>query len=138
MKNEMTLTDVEYNQRKRVTRKEEFLNAMDKIIPWQKWIEKIDKFYYHNKLGRKARDIETMLRMYLMQIWFNLSDEGIEDAIYDSYVEKVLLSMNKRKHFADFNREKLKDYETYLSVIRGFQQRFGLMQYNIKKPAYFL
>lgn len=30
-------------------------------------------------------DIEKMLRMYLMQSWFNLSDEGIEDAIYDSY-----------------------------------------------------
>ena len=40
MKNEMTLTDVEYNQRKRVTKKEEFLNSMDKIIPWKKWIEK--------------------------------------------------------------------------------------------------
>ena len=30
-----------------------------------------------------------MLRMYLMQIWFNLSDEGIEDAIYDSYAMRT-------------------------------------------------
>ena len=61
-------------------------------------------------------------------------------AIYDSYVEKVLVSMNSRKdkHFANFKREDLKDYETYMSVIRAFQQRFGLMQYNIKQLDQYL
>lgn len=59
-------------------------------------------------------------------------------AIYDSYVEKVLLSMNKRKHFADFNREKLKDYETYMDVIEAFQQEFGLMKYDIKQLDQYL
>ena len=59
-------------------------------------------------------------------------------AIYDSYVEKVLLSMNKRKHFANFNREDLKDYETYISVIRAYQQTFGLMNYNIKQLDQYL
>ena len=39
--------------------------------------------------GRPAKGIEKMLRMYLLQIWFSLSDEGLEDAIYDS------LSMQK-------------------------------------------
>ena len=33
-------------------------------------------------------------------------------AIYDSYVEKVLVSMNIRKHFAEFKQEELKDYVT--------------------------
>ena len=59
-------------------------------------------------------------------------------AIYDSYVEKVLLSMNKREHFANFKREDLRDYETYMSVIRAFQQRFGLMDYNIKQLDQYL
>ncbi|UKI12830.1 MAG: transposase [Oscillospiraceae bacterium] len=36
-------------------------------------------------MGDLFGGIETMLRMYLMQTWFNLSDEGTEDAIYDSY-----------------------------------------------------
>ena len=35
--------------------------------------------------------LETMLRMYLMQNWFGLSDEGIEDAVYDSYAMKRFL-----------------------------------------------
>ena len=59
-------------------------------------------------------------------------------AIYDSYVEKVLISMNIRKHFAYFKREELKDYVTYMSVIRAFQQSFGLMQYNIKQLDQYL
>ena len=44
----------------------------------------IRPFYFANKRGRKPIGIETMLRMYLMQIGFSLSDEGIEDSIYDS------------------------------------------------------
>lgn len=59
-------------------------------------------------------------------------------AIYDSYVEKVLLAMNKRERFAEFRQEDLKDYEKYMSIIKAFQQRFGLMQYNIKKLDQYL
>ena len=43
---------------------------------------------------RPVRGIETMLRMYLMQTWFNLSDEGTEDAIYDSYAMRSFLGIN--------------------------------------------
>ena len=59
-------------------------------------------------------------------------------AIYDSYVEKVLLSMNSRQHFANFKHEEMKDYETYMSVIGAFQQKFRLMQYNIKQLDQYL
>ena len=56
-------------------------------------------------------------------------------AIYDSYVEKVLVSMNCRqhKHYANFKREDLKNYETYMTVIEAFQQEFGLVEYDIKQ-----
>ena len=56
-------------------------------------------------------------------------------AIYDSYVEKVLVSMNCRqhKHYANFKREDLKNYETYMTVIEAFQQKFGLVEYDIKQ-----
>ena len=61
-------------------------------------------------------------------------------AIYDNYVEKVLVSMNSRKdkHFYNFKREDLKDYDTYMSVIEAFQQKFGLMKYNIKRLDQYL
>ena len=59
-------------------------------------------------------------------------------AIYDSYVEKVLLTMNRREPLANFKQEDLKDYDTYMSVIRAFQQKFGLMQYTIKQLDQYL
>lgn len=59
-------------------------------------------------------------------------------AIYDSYVEKVLLTMNKREPFANFKQENLKDYDTYMNVIKAFQQKFGLMQYTIKQLDQYL
>ena len=59
-------------------------------------------------------------------------------AIYDSYVEKVLVSMNSRDHFMDFKQEELKDYETYMSVVDAFKKRYGLTQYNIKRLDQYL
>ena len=56
--------------------------------PWATWVGLIEPHYYSDrpgKTGRKAKPVATMLRMYLLQVWFNLSDEGVEDAIYDSY-----------------------------------------------------
>jgi transposase, IS5 family len=47
----------------------------------------IEPHYYADrpgKMGRKAKPIAPMLRVYLLQIWFNLLDEGVEDTIYDS------------------------------------------------------
>lgn len=52
-------------------------------------------------------------------------------SIYDSYVEKVLLSMNEKYNFASFKKEDLKDYYKYMDVISCFQQKFGL-RYNPK------
>ena len=94
MKDQLTMTDAEYAGRKRITRREEFLDKMDEIIPWKRWVEMIRPHYPSGKRGRPVRGIETMLRMYLMQVWFNLSDVGIEDAIYDSYAMRKFLGIN--------------------------------------------
>ena len=57
----------------------------------------IAPFYPTGKRGMPPKEIECMLRMYLLQNWFNLSDEGIEDAIYDSYSMKQFLCIDFRK-----------------------------------------
>ena len=80
-----TFTDVEYSCRKKKTKREEFLEIMDEIIPWDEWVRVIEPYYPSGKRGRPPMGIEKMLRMYLLQIWFNLSDPATEDAIYDSY-----------------------------------------------------
>ena len=78
---------------------------MDEIIPWKEWSEIIHPYYYQNTLGRRAKEIETMLRMYLMQNWFHLSDEGVEDAIYDSYAMRKFMQL-------DFSKESVPDATT--------------------------
>lgn len=80
-----SFSDMEYRCRKKKTKREEFLEIMDEIIPWDEWISLIVPYYPAGKRGRPPIEIEIMLRMYLLQCWFTLSDEGVEDAIYDSY-----------------------------------------------------
>lgn len=104
---QQTFTDIEYSNRKRMTKRETFLNSMDEIIPWEYWVQMIRPFYPSGKRGRPPRGIETMLRMYLMQIWFSLSDEGMEDAIYDSYAMRSFLHI-------DFMKEQVPDATTLL------------------------
>lgn len=52
---------------------------MDEIIPWDEWAEFVRPYYPDGRRGRPTKGIEKMLRMYLLQVWFNLSDEGVED-----------------------------------------------------------
>ena len=47
-----SFTDVEYGQRRRVTRREKFLTMMDEVIPWPEWVELIRPVYYDKKRGR--------------------------------------------------------------------------------------
>jgi IS5 family transposase len=67
---------------------------MDAVIPWQAWVGLIEPFYYDGKRGRKPKPVETMLRMYLLQVWFSLSDEGVEDAVYDSYAMRRFMKLD--------------------------------------------
>jgi IS5 family transposase len=80
---------------------------MDEIIPWQEWVELIRPYYFKGERGRLPRGIELMLRMYLLQIWFNLSDEMAEDSIYDSYAMRNFLGL-------DFLEEQAPDATTLL------------------------
>lgn len=84
-----SLSEVEYSQRRRVPKREAFLDQMDRVVPWTDWVELIRPFYYDKSRGRKPIPVETMLRMYLLQVWFHLSDEGVEDQINDSFAMRV-------------------------------------------------
>lgn len=77
--------DLESAGQRRKTRREAFLEQMDATVPWAEWLALIRPHYYSGRgPGRPPRDLETMLRMYLVQVWFHLSDEGCEDAVLDS------------------------------------------------------
>jgi transposase, IS5 family len=91
---QQTFSDIEYGKRKKKTKREEFLDIMEEIIPWVEWVEFINPYYPNGARGRPPRGIEKMLRMYLLQNWFTLSDVGIEDTIYDSYAMRKFMKLN--------------------------------------------
>ena len=69
--------------KKRQTRREGFLFEMETVTPWSTLVALIEPHYPKAGQGRRPRGLETMLRIYFMQQWFNLSDPGMEDALYD-------------------------------------------------------
>src|SRR4030043_1735746 len=79
----MSFASLAYENKKKKTRREQFLEEMDKVIPWSELIQVIDKHYPKAGNGRKQMPIERMLRIYFMQQWYALSDPAMEDALYD-------------------------------------------------------
>ena len=74
-----------FEKYRKTTRKEKFLNDMDRIIPWKELMALIEPFYPKPKgAGRRPVGVERMLRIYFLQHWFQLSDPGAEEALYDT------------------------------------------------------
>ena len=66
------------------TKKKEFLEQIDRIIPWSEWIALIKPCYYKGERGNKPYDLELMLRIYLVQNLYNLSDMATVAEVIDS------------------------------------------------------
>ena len=66
------------------TKKREFLAEIDRIVPWEKWISIIKPYYYKGERGNKPYDLERMLRIYLVQNLYNLSDMAAVAEVIDS------------------------------------------------------
>ena len=82
-----TFADLEYEAKKRVTRREKFLARMERLIPWEQLEARIRPFYPKAGRGRRPYPLSTMLRIHCVQLFYNLSDPGMEDLLYE--VESV-------------------------------------------------
>jgi IS5 family transposase len=80
---------------------------MERIIPWEAVMGVIAPHYAPAKLGRPRCPLTVMLKMYLLQVWFNLADEATEDAIYDSHAMKDFVGI-------DFDTDDVPDATTLL------------------------
>ncbi|MGC4080062.1 MAG: IS5 family transposase [Rubrivivax sp.] len=65
------------------TRKREFLEEMDRVVPWAALVEIVQPHYPRAKTGRPPFALETMLRIHYLQQWFGLSDPAMEEALHD-------------------------------------------------------
>lgn len=81
---QLTFSSLSYASKKKVTRRESFLLEMDTIVPWLDFESLIEPHYAKAGNGRQPMPLCSMLRIYFMQQWFQLSDPGMEDALYDS------------------------------------------------------
>lgn len=84
MAKQQTFAGLAWQNKGKKTRRERFLAEMDGIMPWRQLLELIEPHYPKAGKGRPPLGLEKMLRIYFLQIWFNLSDPGAEEAIYDS------------------------------------------------------
>ena len=82
-----TFADLEYEGKKRKTRREKFLERMNGLIPWEQLEDRIRPFYPKAGRGRRPYELSTMLRVHCVQLFYNLSDPGMEDILYE--VESV-------------------------------------------------
>ncbi len=81
-----SFSDLEYAGKKKQTRRERFLAQLEAVTPWAQLEAALAPFYPAGKgPGRPPLGLSRMLRMYVAQQCFGLSDEGIEDAVYDSH-----------------------------------------------------
>ncbi len=81
---QQTLAGSGFEKYRMKTRKEQFLEDMDQIIPWKEPTAAIEPYYPKPKgAGRRPVGLERMLRIHFLQHWFDLSDPGAEEALYD-------------------------------------------------------
>jgi len=66
------------------TRREKFLAEMEQVMPWGELESLVAPYYAKGENGRPPVGLGVMLRVYFLQHWFNLSDPGAEEALYDS------------------------------------------------------
>ena len=84
MSDQRTFAGLAWDSKKKVTRRERFLAEMEAVIPWTDLVALIAPHYPKSVRGRPAMPLATMLRLYFLQHWFNLSDPAAEEALYDS------------------------------------------------------
>ena len=83
---QMSLGESGYERKTKRTRKREFLDEMNLVVPWAELVALIAPHApaLGAKGGRPPFAVETMLRIHFLQQWFNLSDPAMEEALYDT------------------------------------------------------
>ena len=101
-----TFADVTFEQYRKSTRRERFLDEMNRVVPWADLVATIEPIYPKAEgPGRPPVGVERMLRLHCLQQWFNLSDLAVEEALYDSRAMRQFVGI-------DLGREPVPDETT--------------------------
>ena len=103
-----SFSDLEYEAKKKQTRRDRFLVEIEAATPWTSLLNVITPYYpVSGRRGHPPIGLERILRMYIVQQCFGFSDEGAEDAVYDSQAIRRFVGI-------DLNREAAPDATTLL------------------------
>ena len=103
-----SFSDLEYAAKRKVTKRERLLGELEAITPWSDLLSALVPYYPKGQgRGRPPIGLERKLRMYIVQQTLGLSDEGIEDALYDSHAIRHFVGI-------DLGRETAPDATTLL------------------------
>ena len=103
---QLSFSDAEGQAKRKQTRREKFLLEMDKLLPWKELERPISRYYSKSLRGRKPFPLSSMLRIHCMQLFYNLSDPAMEDALYE--VESM-------RRFASISIDTVPDETTILN-----------------------
>jgi IS5 family transposase len=117
------------------TRKAEFLAQMERVVPWVELDALIAPYYPEGKNGRPPFALETMLRTHFLQLWFTLSDPGMEEAFFDTPVYRQFAQLEEFARMPDESTilrfrhrlEKHKLAEKILAVVNDLLTQRGLL-----------
>src|SRR3989442_5683273 len=107
-----------FEQYTRKTRRAIFLEEMEQVVPWGELCALVAPHYPQPGKGRRPVGVERMLRIYFLQQWFNLSDPGVEEALYDSAGMRQFVGI-------DLGREPVPD-ESTVCKFRHLLEQHGL------------
>ena len=103
---QQTFAEVPFERYRKPTRRERFLDEMNRVVPWADLAAAIEPVYPKAEgPGRPPVGIERMLRIHCLQQWFNLSDPAVEESLYDSRAMRQCVGI-------DLGREPVPDETT--------------------------
>ena len=104
-------------------------------MPWGRMLDAIAPFYSQKDIGRRRKELKMMLKIYFLQQWYDLSDPGMEEAIYDrnsfqKFLEIDLLSEHVPDESTILNfRHLLEEHalqEEFLRIVNALLDERGI------------
>ena len=117
------------------TRKREFLEQMEQVVPWTALVDLIAPYYPEGRTGRPPFSLQTMLRTHFMQQWFTLSDPAMEEAFFDTPMFREFAQLEEFSRLPDESTilrfrhrlEKHKLSEQILATVNALLVERGLL-----------
>ena len=112
------------------TRKREFLEQMNKVVPWEVLIDIVAPHYPKGDKGRPPIGLETMLRVHYLQHWFGLSDPAMEEALHDVPLYREFAKLDDVGRLPDEStilrfRHLLEKYDLAVDMLRVVNDLLG-------------